>query len=137
MVTTSKTVVRGVPQLVQTLWLGSDIRGSSILIQFVESRDDLKSCIFLPLIHAFQRSAGRQKRGDTVEWRLRRERGTARARDRAGSEKEEGMSQTALSYRASGRVEHVAREFPMAFVERWRPAISARERTDPTQRAPK
>ena len=54
-------------------------------------------------------STTRRQGRDTVEWRLRRERGTARARNRAVSEKEEGMSQTAPSDRAPGRVEHVAR----------------------------
>jgi len=67
---------------------------------------------FLPLNHAFQRSAGRQTGGDTVERCLRRERGAARARDRVVSDKEEGLSLTARSDRDPSRVEHVARAIP-------------------------
>ena len=68
--------------------------------------------VFMPFYHAFQRPAGRQTRGDTVEWRMRRERGTVRVRDRVVSDKEEGMSQIVWLDFAPGRVEHVARAIP-------------------------
>jgi hypothetical protein len=67
----------------------------------------------LPIYHASRRSSGGQTRGYTVEWRLRRQRGTARARDRVVSETKEGMSHTVRSDRAPGRVEHVARAIPV------------------------
>ena len=77
-----------------------------------------------------------QPRGDTVEWRLRRERGTARTRDRGVSEKQEGMSQTARSDRAPGRVEHVARAIPDGICRAVVPRhpCSGAKKTQPTGR---